>query len=541
VDARRLLLAMSQVTLDSPSERDSSTPRHTAIIAIGTTVGLLLLVALIVRATPDVDSSGDGAAISLATLEALHSRVLLGPYSQFGWHHPGPLLFYVLAPLYFLTGHHEMSIRWTALLLNIGCFTAILANIRRFGRPSLVVPVAALMAVLILRPGGDFAFSAWNPHITVLPLGLLVCLAAACATNTISLLPWCALVASFIVQSDVALGPAVATIVLATTLVSWLRYRTRVEEPAKVRAKIRTTVWLLAALWFLPLAEEVVHNPSGNVDHVLRFFRSEHTGSHSTREAWAFFSHYYLGPLASTFANVVGHRAPTVLPSWEPVAAAVVLVLGGAVAWRLRRRELFRACLLAFCIVDGLAAVWSAYRIPGGYFDYQLFWASVLGALTLALIVPLTSVSSRLRVDVPARIHEALGVLIVLITLTVSITRLVSWQKTAAEDQTLFELYSDLHAYAEAANISRPVLNHTADTWADVVGLVLQFAKRGFAIASSDELIKIVGQRYQRHPEDRHVFVVYDVHQPRPKDLVVGARLVTTRGNLAIAEMTASQ
>jgi hypothetical protein len=532
---------MSHLTIDSPSKRDPSTLRHPAIIAIGTTIGLLLLAAVIVRATPDVDSSGDGAAISLATLEALRARVLLGPYSQFGWHHPGPLLFYALAPLYFLTGHHEVSVRWTALLLNVGCFGAILAIIRRFGRPSLVVPVAALMAVLILRPGGDFAFSAWNPHITVLPLGLLVCLGAACATNSISLLPWCALVASFIVQSDVALGPVVATIVLATSLVSWLRYHKRVDEQAKARAKVRTTVWLLAALWFFPLAEEVVHNPSGNMDQVLRFFRSEPSGSHSITEAWALFSHDYLGPLASTFENVVGHRAPTELPWWEPVAAAVLLILGSAVAWRLRRREPFRACLLAFCIVGGLAAVWSAYRVPGGYWDYQLFWASVLGAWTLALIVPLTSVSLLLRMDVPARIHTALGVLIVVITLTVSITRLVSWQKTAAEDQTLFELYSDVHAYAEAANIPRPVLNHTPGTWADVVGLVLQFAKRGFAIASSDDLINIVGQRYHRHPDDRHVFLVYDVNQPRPKDLGVGARVVTTRGNLAIAEITAAQ
>jgi hypothetical protein len=42
------------------------------------------------RGIPDVLFTGDGAAIELGTLHAAHGVQLVGPYSRFGWSHPGP-------------------------------------------------------------------------------------------------------------------------------------------------------------------------------------------------------------------------------------------------------------------------------------------------------------------------------------------------------------------------------------------------------------------------------------------------------------------
>ena len=36
-------------------------------------------------------SSGDPAYTELSILRVFHGGVFLGPYSRFGWHHPGPL------------------------------------------------------------------------------------------------------------------------------------------------------------------------------------------------------------------------------------------------------------------------------------------------------------------------------------------------------------------------------------------------------------------------------------------------------------------
>ena len=50
-------------------------------------------------------SSSDWAAIELRTRDVGTWRTpLVGPYSRYGWNHPGPLLFYVLAVPYRMLG-----------------------------------------------------------------------------------------------------------------------------------------------------------------------------------------------------------------------------------------------------------------------------------------------------------------------------------------------------------------------------------------------------------------------------------------------------
>src|SRR5581483_3884451 len=41
--------------------------------------------------------SDDIALLVLSARDALHRGVLVGPYSRYGWHHPGPSYFYLLA------------------------------------------------------------------------------------------------------------------------------------------------------------------------------------------------------------------------------------------------------------------------------------------------------------------------------------------------------------------------------------------------------------------------------------------------------------
>src|SRR6266851_7565064 len=63
--------------------------------------------------------TSDGAMIELYTVHASHAAQFLGPYSQYGWHHPGPMLFYLLAPFYELSGHATFGLNAGALVINI--------------------------------------------------------------------------------------------------------------------------------------------------------------------------------------------------------------------------------------------------------------------------------------------------------------------------------------------------------------------------------------------------------------------------------------
>jgi hypothetical protein len=71
---------------------------------------LVLLVALssasiaIARRSGPTFAVSDEALIELSTFNALEGHQRLGPYSRYAWHHPGPLLFYALAPFYKASG-----------------------------------------------------------------------------------------------------------------------------------------------------------------------------------------------------------------------------------------------------------------------------------------------------------------------------------------------------------------------------------------------------------------------------------------------------
>ena len=75
---------------------------------VGVAAGLLAVPALVllVRAARATwVPSSDWAAIEARTRDVWTSHAsLVGPYSRYGWNHPGPLLFYVLAVPYRLLG-----------------------------------------------------------------------------------------------------------------------------------------------------------------------------------------------------------------------------------------------------------------------------------------------------------------------------------------------------------------------------------------------------------------------------------------------------
>jgi hypothetical protein len=54
----------------------------------------------------------DAAIIELDVRNALDGGQLLGPYSRFGWNHPGPAYFYLLGPAYWLSAPHRGACSW---------------------------------------------------------------------------------------------------------------------------------------------------------------------------------------------------------------------------------------------------------------------------------------------------------------------------------------------------------------------------------------------------------------------------------------------
>ena len=75
-------------------------------------------IALIARVGGDYRPLADQAWIELQIRDIGHHPVLLGPYSRFGWFHPGPILYYLLWLPYRITGSSALSLCVAALTLN---------------------------------------------------------------------------------------------------------------------------------------------------------------------------------------------------------------------------------------------------------------------------------------------------------------------------------------------------------------------------------------------------------------------------------------
>jgi hypothetical protein len=86
-----------------PDDDVGHTPRGVASrrvswVLVGSAV--LLLLSMLLRGLPEPTPVGDIAIAELYVLHVTRTIGPFGPYSQYSWHHPGPAMFQLLAPLY---------------------------------------------------------------------------------------------------------------------------------------------------------------------------------------------------------------------------------------------------------------------------------------------------------------------------------------------------------------------------------------------------------------------------------------------------------
>jgi len=322
---------------------------------------LILLCVCVARAADRVVTSQDIAVIELYTDLASHGRLLLGPYSRFGWHHPGPLYFYLQAPLYGASNRAGASLFTGAVAINVVAFSILLWTILRQGRPVLATVVGIACLAVALRSPRLLA-SPWTPHVTILPTLACLALAAAVASGRTRLLALTALFASFVVQTDIAFAPSIAVVVLlALGAVLWrvLRGETR---------PVRDVVLALCvslAVWSLPLADAAWHE-GGNLAALLRFFAQGDVQLHTSREALAAWSSSLVGFARQDLAVAWGGPFQSVATTGTIAAACALVAALAFAAYRAARLRLaFDAWLAAIVVVTALSTLWALTRVRG--------------------------------------------------------------------------------------------------------------------------------------------------------------------------------
>jgi hypothetical protein len=343
-------------------------------------------IALVLRVGGDYRPSADEAWIELQIRDIGHRPVLLGPYSRFGWFHPGPLLYYVLWLPYRLTGSTGASLAIAALTLNAVVIVGIALVARKRGGLPLVLLTLFLVGLLSAGEGAQFFRDVWNPLITVLPFVLLVLLAWSMSCAEAWALPVAFAVATFLVQTHVGYGLVAITLVLAgfvgAGITLWRRHRDE-HHAERLRSWLRmivVTAGIGAVVW-LPVVVQQVRDEPGNLSTLYHFFR-DHGREHSYGDGW----HVVAAQLSAWPDWVRGHVVRNIysgaldLSGATPIAVwAVVLVVAGVFTWR-RAKDAFRLdVVVALTIV---VAVVSVTRIVGEIFPYLVTWTWAVGMLT---------------------------------------------------------------------------------------------------------------------------------------------------------------
>lgn len=350
----------------------------------------LAIVPLVVSAIALLASSAyrpvaDDAWIELQIRDIGHRAVLLGPYSRFGWFHPGPFLYYVLWLPYRLTGSTGASLVIAALTFNALVVVAIAFVARRRGGLPLVLLTLFLVGLLGASEGARVAREVWNPFITMWPFVLLVLVAWSLSCAEAWALPVTAVVATFLVQTHVGYGLVTTVLVVAglvgAAITLWRR-RSDERHPERVRSWLRmvgVTAGVGVILW-LPVVVQQVRDEPGNLTTLLRFFR-DHGREHSYADAW----HVVAGQLGAWPDWLSGSFRGNVytggfdLSGTAPIAVwVVVLVIAAGLTWR-RAKDVFRLdVILALSIAT---AVVSVSRVVGAILPYLVTWTRVLGVL----------------------------------------------------------------------------------------------------------------------------------------------------------------
>jgi hypothetical protein len=343
------------------------------------------VVAVATRAGRDYVPVGDVALMDLRVRDVWSSDIpLVGAYSRFGWNHPGPAAFYLLAPVSVVSGQPA----WATLVGNAllqGAVVAIIAWVAwRSGGLSRLLAVLALVGLAYGAMGPSMVLEAWNPNVAYPMFVLFVLLAWILSYGTLRVLPAVAVVGTVLVQAHLGYLPLV---VAATVLAVVLCLRGSREATALRRRLAGTAVGLgglvvLVALWIPPLVHEFVH-PS----NVRRLARAQIDPAEPvigiSRAARVLAEEFRIPPPWLGGEHRLDEIENTVVlqSAWWLVIPLVLLTVA-ALATR-RRRLPGSAELVALTATLAVVGLVSLARVVGRIERYVFYWRVPLALLVV--------------------------------------------------------------------------------------------------------------------------------------------------------------
>jgi hypothetical protein len=198
---------------------------------------------------------------------------LVGPFSRYGWNHPGPLLFWLLAIPSGVFGQPAWAtLVGGAVLQGIAIVWLALLAWRRGGLPMVSVALVGVTLVYVSTDSRTM-LEPWNPNIAMPFFVLFVFQSWLLATGDAGVLPGAALVGTFLVQTHIGYAPLVATSAFTVLVFALLDRRARKTDSgwSSWRRPVLISVAIVSVLW-LPVVIEQISSSYGNLSRIADYF-----------------------------------------------------------------------------------------------------------------------------------------------------------------------------------------------------------------------------------------------------------------------------
>ena len=327
--------------------------------------------------------SGDWAVLTLRVEDVGQNTPLVGPYSRFGWNHPGPLLYWLLAIPYKLLGGTPAALLGSAASLNTLVVIAISAVAWRRGRLPLVACSMATLAITFHAMGPALLRDPWNPFLTLLPLALTAFLAWSVLEGDTTMWPVFVLVASFMLQSHVGYLPMLGMIALSVIAIAWKWtgfHALLPRSPVHRRWVVGTSLIVLVICWLPVLIDQLFS--TGNIGAIVTYFVDPGDQPAGFGTALATASDQLRLPAAPWLgrSELTGTDGALLGASFLWLGLPLAAMVGAG--WLAVHRRAFGAVRFQLVVTAAsLGGVIATARVIGPLFDWVVRWWWVLAAL----------------------------------------------------------------------------------------------------------------------------------------------------------------
>ena len=484
------------------------------LVALAAAAPMLASAISVLIQRPVIYFDGDQAVDEMALIRAGHLAQLVGNYSRVGWEHPGPAWFYALAVIYEPLGGESWAFVVATLIFQAVVALLILYVCWRIAGLPLVAAGSVLLLVYMALMGDQLFRNVWPPFAVILPMLLLLLLAALGAAGSNPALAAALVAGSFEAQTHVGTAPTVAVVVATAIVLRVVMERKATSQPRwSVRAPERwdrplaiAALALLVAMWIPPLIDEATGHP-GNLSVLFTFFTTHGSqrGFHAAVSALGRFVDVFEFPKLTSFGDA---DVSTPSNGYIAAAAAFAAVCGALAVAGARVKDRFVLAIGVILLAAMGAITLSIRDVFGVVYDYLLLWvttlpvAFLLGCVALAVRRP-----PDLRARVPARVRVPLALVGALVLVALGAGQAVAF--VALPPDPLAVQHTDRLSSAAVSAVSadpgQPVLIEPTRiaTWTVAAGVGLQLVKHGHPIRVESQWTFMFGSQARVTGDER--------------------------------------